>query len=98
MARTGELVYRRALARGRLNEGQRRIARRSLRRQRSVREIEEFLNYPSWRAVPPPGWARALRGVLGLAGHALRSPGGWRRWAVALLRGRSTLWRSKWDA
>jgi glycosyltransferase involved in cell wall biosynthesis len=98
MARTSELAYRRALARGHLNKAQRRIARRSLHRQRSVREIEEFLIYPSWRAVPPLAWARALRGVLGLAGHALLSPGRWRQWAVALLRGRSTLWRAKWDA
>ena len=98
MARQSELVYRRALARGNLSQDQRRIARRSLRLQRSVGELEEFLSYPSWRTVPLTGWRRAMRGAAGLAWHALLTPRRWPRWAAAILRGRSTLWRGTWDA
>ena len=98
MARQSELVYRRALARGNLNQDQRRIARRSLRLQRSVGELEEFLSYPSWRTVPLTGWSRAMRGAAGLAWHALLTPRRWPRWAAAILKGRSTLWRGTWDA
>jgi teichuronic acid biosynthesis glycosyltransferase TuaG len=98
MARTSELTFLHALQRGNLSQRQRRIAHRSWRLQRSVREIEEFLSYPTWRAAPLGGWLRATRGAFALLWHALLSPRRWPHWVVSLVRGRWSLWRSTWDA
>jgi glycosyltransferase involved in cell wall biosynthesis len=98
MARDSELAYHRALERGRLTPQQRRIAHRSLRLQRSVRELEQFLAYPSKRAAPASAWLGAAHGAFGLALHALSSPSRWPEWARAARRRGWALWRPKWDA
>lgn len=98
MARTSELVYRRAIARGRLTGRQRRIARRSMRLQRSVRDLEQLLSNPSPRRAPFRQWLLAARGIAGVLGYAVASPGRWPGWLRALANRKAALWRPKWSA
>lgn len=97
MARTSELVYRRALTRGRLTSRQQRIARRSLLFQRSVREIEEAVGRRDDNGSSVRTWVRAARGGAALTWLALCSPRRWPGWVRALLNGRRALWRAKWS-
>src|SRR5438067_1945043 len=98
MARTSELAYRRALERGRLTPAQRRIVRRSLLLQRSVRQVEELLTHRPLPSAPVGVWLHATRGALGLLRYALLSPRRWPGWAKTLARCERAPWRARWDA
>ena len=83
MAHTSQTTYRLALARGRLDSRQRRLARRQLRLQQSVEAVERLIVDPSARRS-----FRALvafaTGVAGMLSFVAVSPGRWVRWLRTL--------------
>lgn len=76
-------VYELALARGRLNGHQRRIARRAIRYNRAMEEVAIFRFAPEDRSV-----ARLVRGLPRLLWVAATNPRWWPQWLTILRTGR----------
>ena len=77
MAQARQLVYRRALARGKLNAAQRRAAERAIRRERAIEAAAQLAADLRTRHVSPGGALSAL--ALG-ARAVVENPSRWRRW------------------
>jgi GT2 family glycosyltransferase len=86
MARTTQATYRRALARGRLNARQRRIARAALRTARAAEAFEELAagRHANRRSSLRAG----LRALPTLGSAAISQPRRWPHW-IRLLAGRA---------
>jgi glycosyltransferase involved in cell wall biosynthesis len=96
MARTNQATYRRALARGRLTPRQQRLARRSLRLQLAIEELEAVAaRRASVERLRPRDLATAARAAGTFALFALRHPSRWGRWARMLAGGARTPWRAR---
>lgn len=91
MARTSQATYRLALARGNLDGGQRRVARRMLRFYTAIEVVETVIDRGSPRASEIPALARA---GLTLAGYGLRNIRRLPAWIGGLVRGRRAPWRT----
>jgi GT2 family glycosyltransferase len=83
-ARTLELVYEKALARGRLAPAERRVAVRMLRRTRAVRVVAE--DWIESDAPLPRRLGALARHAPMLASTALREPSSWGFWLRELRR------------